>query len=168
VAEDGGEVVYVKECEVLARPVCRVGVVAGSHRQQVNCLLLLQLGGQRFLASAGEETAVRLHEIERGGAVAEVAMLRGHVSSVRCLAEEQDGDSVVLLSGGVQAEVRAWRLGLEATDGLAPGPSPAGCWPGRRAGGGRGGRRSTSWRAPASFASGWMDVPQQDLSPIFI
>ncbi len=51
--------------------MCRVGerpVVAGSHRQQVNCLLLLQLGGRRFLASVGEETAVRLHEIERGGA----------------------------------------------------------------------------------------------------
>ena len=45
---------------------------------------------------------------------------------MRLSGAEQDGDSVVLLSGGGRAEVRAWRLGQEATGGLAPRPLAAG------------------------------------------
>ena len=49
-----------------------------------------------------------------GGGLREVLVLRGHLSSVRCLAVQQEGgDSLILVSAGGRAEVRLWRLALD-------------------------------------------------------
>ena len=106
----GGQVVYIKEGRVRHTALWsgrgRSLVPGVGHAQHVNTLSC----GAGLLVTGGEDTFIRVHRASTG---AEVAVLRGHLSSVKCLhLTRGPGDSadLILVSGGGRAELRVWSL----------------------------------------------------------
>ena len=100
-----GSVVYIKEGSVLVSPLCRGDsrvIVAGHHTQQVNVVrAVLDL-----VITGSEDTTVR---VWREGS--QLAVIRGHLSSVKCIkARLEPAGSVLLVTGGGRGELRLWRL----------------------------------------------------------
>ncbi|XP_063241176.1 tRNA (34-2'-O)-methyltransferase regulator WDR6 [Bacillus rossius redtenbacheri] len=105
----------VSHIDRLVRP----SLQASLHAKELNAALLLP-GPHALLVSAGEDTTLRVTPLRGCSALTSLAVLHGHISSVRALASWRESDRTSLLfSAGGRAEVRVWRLSVpEATDAV--------------------------------------------------
>jgi len=71
----------------------------------------------RLLVSASEDTTVRLTVITQSNVLQTLAVLQSHISSVRALALCQLHDSFLVFSGGGRAQLKAWKLAIQGTQG---------------------------------------------------
>ena len=97
--EGTGELVYIKEGEVLIASLWskeKKVLVPGGHTQKVNVVKQFMCGKERYLATGGEETNIRVYRVLEKECK-EVAVLRGHLSSVKCLAVEGVGERMFLV-----------------------------------------------------------------------
>ena len=107
-AEAGGELVYIKDGRVLVTQMwsgqSRV-LVSGGHTQQVNTVRC----GEGLIVTGSEDTFIRVYRADTGE---QLAVLSGHLSSIKCLrlTVRPDTRDLVLVSGGGRAELRLWSL----------------------------------------------------------
>ena len=94
-----------------------------------------RLGERTFICTAGEDTLIRTHELEPSGKGLSLKfVLRGHVSSIKCMfcLPEKNG-SVLMVTGGGRAQLKVWRFrildgeisGTELADYMLRGSSKA-------------------------------------------
>ena len=104
---DSLSVVYIKDGSVMTSSLSRghtTVILPGHHTQQVN---VVRAVGD-LVITGSEDTTVRLFREGR-----QVGVLRGHLSSVKCLEIVKgplSSSSLHLLSGGGRGELRLWRL----------------------------------------------------------
>jgi len=109
---DGGTLFYIKDKEVMMAKLWssdKMVLLSGGHTQQVNVVTKFTSGSENFLATGGEETNIRIYQVNEG-LCQEVAILRGHLSSLKCMAVQYNSDHIFLCSGGGRAELRVWSL----------------------------------------------------------
>ena len=104
----GGEVVYIKDGRTLVTQVWsaqRRVLVSGGHTQQVNTVRC----AEGLIVTGSEDTFIRVYRADTG---TQLAVLRGHLSSIKCLhlTRRPDTRDLVLVSGGGRAELRLWSL----------------------------------------------------------
>ena len=124
--DDTGQVVYIKDGQVLIGQLWtnqRRVLLPGGHTQQINAVRSFCLNTSRYIVTAGEDTFIRVYD----GSRQLVSVLRGHLSSVKCLHVVYDEDydqsldysnltegdelpNVILISGGGRAELRVWNI----------------------------------------------------------
>ena len=109
----GGEVVYIKDGRVLVTRMWSAEgrvLVSGGHTQQVNTLR----SGEGLIVTGSEDTFIRVYRADTGE---QLAVLRGHLSSIKCLqlTRRPDTRDLVLVSGGGRAELRLWSLATVET-----------------------------------------------------
>ena len=110
----GGEVIYIKEGRVLVTRMWSAEgrvLLSGGHTQQVNTLRC----GEGLIVTGSEDTFIRVYRADTGE---QLAVLRGHLSSIKCLQltrRPDTRDTLVLVSGGGRAELRLWSLATVET-----------------------------------------------------
>ena len=79
--------------------------------REISLLHHFEISRRHFLVTAGEDTVIKIHEIDNMGRRTECLSLRSHISCVRSVKtlEMPDGD-VVLVSAGGRAQVKVWRV----------------------------------------------------------
>jgi len=102
-----GDIGYIKDGKVLLGSLWtnqkRV-LIAGGHSQQINAVV--QFNG--FIITGSEDTNIRVYRDKE-----QVSILRGHLSSIKCLHLVNDVKNInrkILVSGGGRAELRMWSL----------------------------------------------------------
>ena len=73
-----------------------------------------ELAGRHFLATAGEDTVIKVHEVDGSGRRSECVSLKSHISCVKSVKTLQlpsgGGEEVVMVSAGGRAQLKVWRV----------------------------------------------------------
>jgi WD40 repeat protein len=100
--------------------ICTNLFQSGFHSKQISCIRQIPLlkdetgNSHNLLLSASEDTTVRLSVISNSNVLHTFTVLQSHISSVRALAVCQMRDSVLVFSGGGRAQLKVWRLVIQA------------------------------------------------------
>jgi WD40 repeat protein len=103
--------------------ICTNLFQSGFHSKQISCIRQIPLlrdetgNSLNLLLSASEDTTVRLSVISHSSVLHTIAVLQSHISSVRALAVCQMHDSVLVFSGGGRAQLKVWKLVIQAAQG---------------------------------------------------
>ena len=81
------------------------------HHRELTVVHHFEVSGRHFLVTAGEDTVIKIHEVDHMGRRTECLSLRSHISCVRSVKtlEMPNGD-VVMVSAGGRAQVKVWRV----------------------------------------------------------
>lgn len=103
--------------------ICTNLFQSGFHSKQISCIRQIPLlkgetgNSHNLLLSASEDTTVRLSVISHSNVLHTFTVLQSHISSVRALAVCQMRDSVLVFSGGGRAQLKVWKLVIQAAQG---------------------------------------------------
>ena len=83
------------------------------HPREISVVHHFEISERHFLATAGEDTVIRIHQVDDKGRRTECLSLRSHISSVRSVKTLKlpSGD-VAMVSAGGRAQVKVWRVAL--------------------------------------------------------
>ena len=81
------------------------------HPREIAVVHHFELGGRHFLATAGEDTVIKIHEVDGSGRRSERLSLKSHISCVKSVKTLQlPGGEVVMVSAGGRAQLKVWRV----------------------------------------------------------
>jgi WD40 repeat protein len=114
--------VFVKDKELQmarlpASTFARSTVRPAFHSREISVVHHFSLAERHFVATAGEDATIRLHEIGDGLAKIERLSLKSHISSVKSIKTmEQKNGKVVMVSAGGRAQIKVWRVSLSGEE----------------------------------------------------
>jgi len=118
--EEAG-LVYIKDRRIHLHQLNLQGdlpAFPGSHATQINVVESFRLRGATYFCTGGEDTMIRIHKFnQKQASLVPSMVLRGHVSSIKCLGTVDHDGKPHLVSGGGRAQLKVWRL-LETEDGV--------------------------------------------------
>ena len=116
-SHDSSTLVFVKDKQLCrARLPAQRGfekavVKSAFHPREVSVVHHFEISGRHFLVTAGEDTVIKIHEVDSMGRRSECLSLRSHISCVRSVKtlKMPDGEMVMVSAGG-RAQVKVWRV----------------------------------------------------------
>ena len=81
------------------------------HPREVSVVHHFEISARHFLVTAGEDTVIKIHEVDNMGRRTECLSLRSHISCVRSVKTlAMSEDETVMVSAGGRAQLKVWRV----------------------------------------------------------
>jgi WD40 repeat protein len=103
--------------------ICTNSFQNGFHSKQISCVKHIPLVKDEtdisrcLLISASEDTTIRLSVVGHSSVLHTFAVLQSHISSVRALGVCHMPDGVLVFSGGGRAQLKVWKVVIQAAQG---------------------------------------------------
>ena len=86
------------------------------HPREVSVVHHFEISEKHFLVTAGEDTLIKVHEVDNVGRITESLSLRSHISCVRSVKTlEMPNGEIVMVSAGGRAQLKVWRVTSQTT-----------------------------------------------------
>uniref|UniRef100_A0A8D9E158 tRNA (34-2'-O)-methyltransferase regulator WDR6 n=1 Tax=Cacopsylla melanoneura TaxID=428564 RepID=A0A8D9E158_9HEMI len=111
--------------------VTRPAIVQSFHRDEINSLRFVQIGGEQIILSGGEDNTLRISSVsqtkEQPMHLQTKLILRSHISSIRCVNCVTLRNDVYIVSGGGRAQLKIWKLSSNIKEEIKMPLIPSSC-----------------------------------------